>query len=187
LARVSLLHLDDTEQAEINGGGGDDTLTVNDLSATDMQTVIFNGGDGNDILDASHANVPIIADGGAGDDLLIGSTQDDQLFGGDGNDTLIGNGGNDVLIGGAGDDLLIAELDSDISSFITVESFDTAADVLQLQGGASDYVTNMTSEGTGIYIDTDGSGTYSEGIDELAVQVTGPSAFSLDADYVNYV
>ncbi|MGB3402932.1 MAG: calcium-binding protein [Microcoleaceae cyanobacterium] len=181
------LDIDDTEQAEINGSGGDDTLTINDLSGTDLQTVSFNGGEGHDILDASHANVNILADGGVGDDLLIGSIQDDQLFGGDGNDTLIGNGGNDLLFGGAGDDLLIAELDGDFSSFITIEGFDSAADIIQLEGGASDYVTNSTAEGTGIYLDSNGDGSYNNGVDELVARVVGSNSLDLNASYIDYV
>lgn len=40
---------DNVEQFEINGLGEDDTLTVQDLSGTDVSEVVFNGGDGNDI------------------------------------------------------------------------------------------------------------------------------------------
>ncbi len=187
------LDINEVEQLEINGGGGDDKLEINDLSGTDAHGVTFNGGDGNDTLDASHANVPIIADGGAGDDLLIGSTQDDQLFGGDGNDTLIGNGGNDLLFGGAGDDLLIAELDGDFSTFITIEGFDSSADMIQLEGGASDYVTNSSMEGTGIYLDSNGDGSYNDGVDELVARIAPSSSalptsgFDLNGSYVDYV
>jgi Ca2+-binding RTX toxin-like protein len=104
------LNVDDVEQFEINGGGGDDTLTVQDLTGTDVQQVIFNGGDGNDSLDASLSNVEIIANGGAGNDYLSGSSVreiTDTLEGGDGNDTIIGNRGDDLKIGGEGDDRLI--------------------------------------------------------------------------------
>ncbi|MGB3532623.1 MAG: calcium-binding protein [Microcoleaceae cyanobacterium] len=181
------LDINHTEQAEINGGGGDDTLTVNDLSATDAHGVTFNGGEGHDILDARHANVSIIADGGVGDDLLIGSIKDDQLFGGDGNDTLIGNGGNDLLFGGAGDDLLIAELDSDFSTFITIEGFDSANDMIQLQGTANNYVTNSTDGNTGIYLDSNSDGVYNDGIDELVTRVVGSSSLDLNAAYIDYV
>ncbi|MEM8830893.1 MAG: calcium-binding protein, partial [Cyanobacteria bacterium P01_G01_bin.19] len=43
---------------------------------------------------------PITADGGDGDDILIGGAGDDILIGGGGADLLIGGGGNDILIGG---------------------------------------------------------------------------------------
>jgi Ca2+-binding RTX toxin-like protein len=181
------LTVDTSEEFEVAGEGGDDSFIVNDLSATDVELVKFDGGEGNDTLDASHANVPIIADGGAGDDLLIGSTQDDQLLGGDGNDTLIGNGGFDVLIGGAGNDLLIAEFDGDISTFITIEGFDTSADMIQLNGMSSNYVTNSTTEATGIYVDSNGDGTYNDGVDELVARVVGASSIDLNASYIDYV
>ncbi|AUG51794.1 calcium-binding protein [Thalassospira marina] len=43
-------------------------------------------------------------DGGAGDDVLTGSSSMDTLLGGDGDDTLLGGGGNDNMVGGAGAD-----------------------------------------------------------------------------------
>jgi Ca2+-binding RTX toxin-like protein len=42
------------------------------------------------------------ADGGDGNDILIGSRGNDTLSGGAGDDILIGNGGQDVLDGGTG-------------------------------------------------------------------------------------
>jgi Ca2+-binding RTX toxin-like protein len=50
--------------------------------------------------------VPIIADGGAGNDFLSGGAGNDTLSGGAGADELIGQGGNDVLTGGAGRNIL---------------------------------------------------------------------------------
>lgn len=93
---------EEIEQFEINGQGGDDSLTVGDLTGSDVQAVIFSGGDGHDFLDASGTLTPITADGGAGDDILIGGAGDDILIGGDGADLLIGGAGNDILIGGTG-------------------------------------------------------------------------------------
>ncbi len=105
-----VLSVDNVEQFEINGGGGDDTLTVKDLTGTDVQKVFFDGGDGNDFLDASLSNVEIHANGGVGNDFLSGSSVPeivDTLDGGIGNDTIVGNRGNDIKIGGEGDDRLI--------------------------------------------------------------------------------
>ncbi|MGB7084591.1 MAG: calcium-binding protein [Phormidesmis sp.] len=93
---------EEIEQFEINGQGGDDSLTVGDLSGSGVQKVVFSGGDGNDFLNASGTATPITADGGAGDDILIGGAGDDILIGGDGADLLIGGGGADILIGGNG-------------------------------------------------------------------------------------
>jgi Ca2+-binding RTX toxin-like protein len=93
---------EEIEQFEINGQGGDDSFTIGDLTGSDVQSVIFSGGEGNDFLDASGTSTPITADGGAGDDILIGGSGDDILIGGDGADLLIGGAGNDILIGGSG-------------------------------------------------------------------------------------
>lgn len=45
--------------------------------------------------------------GGAGNDVLSGTTATETLIGGAGNDTLTGNGGADVLYGGSGDDVIV--------------------------------------------------------------------------------
>ncbi|MEO0985111.1 MAG: calcium-binding protein [Cyanobacteria bacterium J06639_14] len=90
------------EEFEINGQGGDDALTVGDLTGSTVESVIFSGGDGNDVLDASDTSTSVIADGGDGNDLLIGGVGDDILIGGNGNNLLIGGGGNDILVGGSG-------------------------------------------------------------------------------------
>ncbi|MFK8185509.1 MAG: calcium-binding protein [Phormidesmis sp.] len=95
---------EEIEQFEINGQGGDDALTVGDLSGSGVKSVIFSGGDGNDFLNGIGTTTPIIADGGDGNDILIGGLGDDILIGGGGADLLIGGGGNDVLIGGSGAD-----------------------------------------------------------------------------------
>ena len=92
------------EQFEINGQGGDDSFTINDLTDSEVQSVVFSGGEGNDFLNAIGTFTPVIADGGEGNDILIGGAGDDILIGGNGADLLIGGGGNDILIGGNGAD-----------------------------------------------------------------------------------
>ncbi|MGH2692375.1 MAG: calcium-binding protein, partial [Actinomycetota bacterium] len=53
---------------------------------------------------AAPLTVPVVIDGGAGNDRLTGGDADDGLVGGKGNDRLVGGKGKDVLIGGKGDD-----------------------------------------------------------------------------------
>ena len=112
--------MNNVEQFEINGLGGDDTLTVQDLTGTDVQQVIFNGADGNDSLDASLASVSLIADGGEGEDTLLG---------GSANDTLVGGNGNNIYTGGAGADVFVVSFDGIdvINDFNRVEG-----DILQI-------------------------------------------------------
>jgi Ca2+-binding RTX toxin-like protein len=79
-------------------------------AAIDRLTVNTLGGD--DVMNASGLAVGAIAltaDGGAGDDILIGGNGDDVLLGGDGDDVLIGGPGLDVLDGGSGNNILIQD------------------------------------------------------------------------------
>lgn len=66
--------------ADLNGGGGDDTLS---------------GGQGVDHLL-----------GGSGNDSISGGDGDDQIDGGNGNDHIAGNEGNNHIDGGSGDDFI---------------------------------------------------------------------------------
>lgn len=86
------------------------------------------GGAGDDTIYAGYGADQ--ADGGIGDDLIIGygvladgnpirsaqardSDGADVLIGGDGKDTILGGGGNDLLRGGAGDDVLVGGVGAD--------------------------------------------------------------------------
>ena len=167
------MDLSGVEGVDVNALGGADTLTVNDLTGTDLRqvnldlasppgsgtgdgqadTVIINGtngddavtvaGDasgvsviglsaqvnikgaeagndrltintlgGDDVVDASSLSavaIPLTANGGDGDDVLIGGAGNDSLNGGAGDDVLIGGPGLDVLDGGSGDNILIQD------------------------------------------------------------------------------
>jgi Ca2+-binding RTX toxin-like protein len=48
--------------------------------------------------------IPVVVNGGPGNDRLTGGIADDRLIGGSGNDRLTGGQGKDTLIGGKGDD-----------------------------------------------------------------------------------
>jgi len=76
-----------------------DRLTINALA-------------GDDVVDATGlaaGAIQLTADGGAGDDVLIGSDGDDVLSGGDDDDVLIGGPGVDVLDGGPGSNIEIQD------------------------------------------------------------------------------
>jgi Ca2+-binding RTX toxin-like protein len=93
---VSVLGL--AAQINITGSNAaNDRLTVNALS-------------GDDVVEASGlaaGAIQLTADGGNGNDVLIGSDGADVLLGGPGDDVLIGGLGIDVLDGGDGDDVEI--------------------------------------------------------------------------------
>ncbi|HVG71112.1 MAG TPA: calcium-binding protein [Vicinamibacterales bacterium] len=136
-------------QAQIGSDGEPDTVTVNATAGKDHISVesdgsfvvveglsarvtidgvesandslIVNGLDGNDTIDASGlraGQIKLAINGGAGTDVITGSAGDDLLNGGSGNDTMNGGDGNDafvwnpgdgsdVLRGGAGTDTLL--------------------------------------------------------------------------------
>ena len=79
-------------------------------AANDRLTINALGGD--DVVDASglaDGAILLTANGGDGDDVLIGGAGNDTLTGGAGDDILIGGPGLDVLDGGTGDNILIQD------------------------------------------------------------------------------
>src|SRR5205823_8649812 len=93
--------------ATVSGLGA--TVNVVHGDATRDQLGIFALG-GNDRVDASALKADATklgADGGAGDDTILGGAGADVLRGGDGNDTIDGNQGADIALLGAGDDRFI--------------------------------------------------------------------------------
>ena len=161
------MDLNSVERIQLNTLGGADTITVNDLTKTDVRQVavdlgsngapdgqpdtviinatngddaiiitnnngvvtvsglatettitnfdptidhiVVNGLGGDDIITATGLGTAMVltADGGAGDDVLIGSAGNDTLLGGAGDDVLIGGPGQDILDGGTGSNVVI--------------------------------------------------------------------------------
>jgi Ca2+-binding RTX toxin-like protein len=111
----------------VNGTNGDDVLAVvgdagnvvvagltaevhitGAEAANDL--LVLNALAGDDVVEASRLSATAIrlkADGGDGDDVLIGGAGSDNLLGGAGDDVLIGGSGQNVLDGGPGTNLLI--------------------------------------------------------------------------------
>jgi Ca2+-binding RTX toxin-like protein len=99
-------------QVNITGSeAANDRLTVNLLA-------------GDDVLDATGltaSSIKLTADGGDGNDVLLGGDGDDVLYGGPGADVLIGGPGDDVIDGGEGDDIEIQSIGVDpVTSATTV-------------------------------------------------------------------
>jgi Ca2+-binding RTX toxin-like protein len=110
----------------VNGTAGNDVATVTSdgsgvavlgLSASvhiagaeAIDQLRVNGLAGDDVIEASTlpaGAIHLTADGGDGDDVLVGSAGSDVLLGGAGDDVLIGNGGQDTLDGGPGANVVI--------------------------------------------------------------------------------
>jgi Ca2+-binding RTX toxin-like protein len=110
--------LDATESDDVIAVFGNaDGVTVFGLSTTveiigmdAFDRLVINTGAGNDVLVANElaAAVALTADGGEGDDVLLGGDGADTMFGRGGDDVLIGGPGLDVLDGGPGQNIMIA-------------------------------------------------------------------------------
>jgi Ca2+-binding RTX toxin-like protein len=122
-----------TDQLVINGLAGDDVITASGLAAGAIQ---------------------LTANGGDGDDILIGSPGNDTLAGGAGDDVLIGNGGQDVLDGGPGSNTVIASatvapMSSNTTDSVTPTDGSSSANLAVLgQFMASSFVTAGDAPGT---------------------------------------
>ena len=92
-------------------------ITVSGLGGADVEItgfeanndrIVINGLGGDDVIEASGlSGMQLTANGGDGDDVLVGSPGNDTLPGGAGDDVLIGGGGQDVLDGGPGSNVVI--------------------------------------------------------------------------------
>lgn len=80
--------------------------TVSGSPFNGVSKITVNGNDGADRIDASNLDIPVILNGGNGNDTLIGGSNNDLLQGGAGDDNLDGQAGNDTLLGGIGNDVL---------------------------------------------------------------------------------
>ncbi len=105
------LTMDNVEVLDVRGLGGDDRFTVASLSGTDIEQVIFRGGEGNDWFDASASRTPV------------------TVFGEEGNDTMRGGAGNDFFVGGPGVDTIIYGRGGGVDTV-----FIERQDIVQLQG-----------------------------------------------------
>jgi uncharacterized protein YkwD len=89
------------------GNGQINVSNVGVYAATGVRGITVDGGDGNDIINASAA-LPIgcLLFGGYGNDRIMGGGGGDQIFGGLGDDILDGGYGNDRIFGGWGNDTI---------------------------------------------------------------------------------
>jgi serralysin len=101
---------------DVSGMGYGGQAVFLGMTFSSIEIAEINGGTANDTIVASSATNygirSLIADGGGGNDNIVGSGYNDIIYGGDGNDTLSGFqngfhlGGQDLLDGGAGDDII---------------------------------------------------------------------------------
>jgi Ca2+-binding RTX toxin-like protein len=83
-----------------------EAVTISNFEANDR--IVINGLGGDDAITASGlTGMLFTANGGDGNDVLVGSPGNDILTGGNGDDVLLGGAGQDVLDGGPGNNVLI--------------------------------------------------------------------------------
>ncbi len=119
------------ERYWIQFGVGDDKI----VSVGKAQSINANGGDGNDILIGTKNSY----------DYLSGENGDDRLEGGDGNDGLYGGSGSDTIFGGAGNDSIY-----DVGGVKSVINAGDGNDTINADNGYGDDVGNFKIDaGTG--------------------------------------
>jgi Ca2+-binding RTX toxin-like protein len=89
------------------------TTETQSFALGDVQTIVFNGYGGDDRF-TNDSSIPCTANGGAGNDELIGGWGSDLLRGGLGDDGVWGREARDVLKGGGGHDLLRGGYGNDV-------------------------------------------------------------------------
>jgi von Willebrand factor type D domain/Bacterial Ig domain/RTX calcium-binding nonapeptide repeat (4 copies)/FG-GAP repeat/Calx-beta domain len=190
----------------LNGTAGDDTISGN--LGNDK---IF-GKQGQDLLSGNQNDDYL--DGQKGLDTLMGEEGNDTLVGGLGNDVLTGDSGNDfltgvninainpgleeldTLTGGIGSDIFVLgdannvyydspnDGNSSDGDYALISDFNSAEDVIQLHGKASDYLLTPLSQGnlgsTAIFVKTSGQ-------NELIGIVQGATNLSLDGKSFKFV
>ena len=87
---------------------GDNSIDLTGLDLggfSSLNSVIVDGGDGNDLIIASNSFAESLI-GGDGTDTILGQGGDDTIDGGDGNDSLLGGTGADTITGDDGQDTI---------------------------------------------------------------------------------
>src|SRR4051794_11435396 len=129
----------------VNGGGGDDAITVL-AKAGEVQTVALSGGTGDDVLTAADSNDKL--SGGEGNDRLVGAKGDDVMDGDAGNDTLVWNQGDgtDTQNGGAGNDGAEVNGAPTLGDTFTLDPDQDAGQVLFKRTNLGQFTIHSTTE-----------------------------------------
>ena len=143
-----------TATIQVFGGGGDDTITLDESNGPLPGAQLF-GGKGNDTLTGGSGNDLLF--GGAGNDILLGKGGNDQLFGGDGDDTLTGGTGSDQMFGQAGNDRMIWNPGEGSDLMEGGDGIDTA----EVNGGNGAENFTITPNGTRVRFDRVSPGPFS--------------------------
>lgn len=143
---------------------GDDHATISDRV---MLPVIIDGGDGDDHLKA-----------GGGGAVLLGGNGNDMLIGGSGNDILIGGTGLDRLVGGRGEDFLAGGY----SSYGSNSAAQTLADDQALLGFLQDWGGTDSREARELSLDALVNSLIADGDEDKLTGAAGEDWFFADGE-----
>jgi len=179
---------DGIDTVEVNGSDGseDFTITANGtrvrldrvspaaffLDIGTCENLLLNAHGGNDTLSCVGnlaALIQITADGGPGNDTLLGSNGADVLIGGDDNDFIDGNQGNDTVLLGAGNDTF--QWDPGDGS-----------DIVEGQGGYDVVVFNGSNANENMAFSANGSRLrFTRDVGNIVMDIAGVEQFDLRA------
>jgi Ca2+-binding RTX toxin-like protein len=173
------------------GDGQSDTVTVNGMAGDDRISVVSSGSsiDVNglaaqvSINGADAANDTLVINGGTGNDTINASALHAgqvnlTLNGGDGNDTITGSAGNDTVIGGRGND--VASLGAGDDSFVWNPG--DGSDTVDGGAGNDTLVFNGANVGESMEISANGKGaTLTRDIGLVTMNLTNMETIDVNA------
>jgi len=186
-----VMDLEGIESIELSSLGGNNTVTLNDLTGVaDLVSVVLVLGDGDDAVNASAQTNPAVrmeVFAGPGNDTLIGSPQPDTFHGEEGNDSIAGLGGIDVIDGGDGDDSITGGPGNETQlggagndSFVWNPGDgsdglvgEAGIDTMIFNGSAGNEIFAITAQGAGFQFTRD--------VGSIVMNATGVEALTLNA------
>ena len=111
-----------------------ETFTI--AKRSDLKRMLVRGRGGNDTINVAALTASQTADlyGEGGNDRITGGRGPDIVVGGDGNDTTNGGGGDDLVIGGAGRDRIVGGIGNDLLVSGSLIESDDPCERLDLRG-----------------------------------------------------
>ncbi len=138
---VETTNADDVVKVDQDAKSGDVTVTVTvngkakTFTAEQAQHITIRTHGGNDTINVSpNVKANVRAEGGDGNDVIVGGAGNDSLDGGAGNDRIVGGGGDDTMLGGAGNDRV-----GDDVTWMDVDLM--AKGILPRTGGGNDFIS----------------------------------------------
>ncbi|QEG34416.1 Ig-like domain-containing protein [Bythopirellula goksoeyrii] len=171
----SVAFLPPTENLTLDAGDGDDQVIIQQTDDGFNVPVSVAGGDGNDTIDSSQANITLVLDGGGGNDTITGGAGSNVIIGGEGDDTLIDGGGTNTIVTGGGTDDI--QQGSGTNTVVTDTGAGNNGPLISASAGNVAVGEGETARKTGTFFDLDETDnvTISTDFGVIAFQDTGNS------------